>query len=129
TRTTLERRVNALGVNEPVIQTRGNDQIIVELPGVANPEEAVHVLQQTALLEIIDPKGQYLRPGTLVNTSLGPASDALGGTPTAHGEGTPAATPVAAPDAAAAATPLASPEATPVAAAAATDQSNGPTYD
>ena len=78
TRRTLDRRVNGLGVSEPMIQTRGNDQIIVELPGVADPQEAIGILQQTALLEIIDPLGQYLPPGTLVNTTLGPASDALG---------------------------------------------------
>ena len=36
TRDTLERRVNALGVSEPLVQTRGNDQIVVELPGVAD---------------------------------------------------------------------------------------------
>ena len=34
TRDTLERRVNGLGVSEPLIQTRGNNQIVVELPGV-----------------------------------------------------------------------------------------------
>jgi preprotein translocase subunit SecD len=100
TRRTLERRVNGLGVSEPLIQTRGNDQIIVELPGVDDPQEAVGILQQTALLEIIDPLGQYLPPGTVVNTTLGPAEDALGNeapepaaTPIA---GTPVATPVAA---------------------------------
>ena len=40
TRQTLERRVNGLGVSEPLIQTRGDDQIIVELPGVDDPQEA-----------------------------------------------------------------------------------------
>jgi preprotein translocase subunit SecD len=103
TRRTLDRRVNGLGVSEPMIQTRGNDQIIVELPGVADPQEAIGILQQTALLEIIDPLGQYLPPGTLVNTTLGPASDALGdetpgsaATPAAPSAGTPVATPGAA---------------------------------
>lgn len=110
TRRTLDRRVNGLGVSEPLIQTRGNDQIIVELPGVADPQEAIGILQQTALLEIIDPLGQYLPPGTIVNTTLGPASDALGdetpgsaATPATF----PAGTPVATPDAAIAATPAA----------------------
>ena len=37
TRDTIERRVNGLGVSEPLIQTRGNNQIIVELPGVSDP--------------------------------------------------------------------------------------------
>ena len=38
TRQTLERRVNGLGVSEPLIQTRGDDQVIVELPGVDDPQ-------------------------------------------------------------------------------------------
>ena len=75
TRATLERRVNGLGVSEPLIQTRGSDQIIVELPGIEDPQDAVAVLQETALLEIIDPQGAYLPEGMLVNTSLGPATD------------------------------------------------------
>ncbi|MGH2615358.1 MAG: protein translocase subunit SecD [Thermomicrobiales bacterium] len=99
TRQTLERRVNGLGVSEPLIQTRGADQIIVELPGVDDPQEAIGILQQTALLEIIDPQGQYLPPGTLVNTTLGPAEDAPGAqaaaSPAATPQGTPVATPVA----------------------------------
>ena len=36
----LERRVNALGVGETVVQIAGNDRIIVELPGVDNPDQA-----------------------------------------------------------------------------------------
>jgi preprotein translocase subunit SecD len=104
TRDTIERRVNELGVSEPLIQTRGSDQIVVELPGLTDPEQAIQVLQQTALLEIVDPMGQYLPPGTTVTTSLGGPED-LGVEPGA------AATPVGA-------TPVAgSPEAaTPVAA-------------
>ncbi len=111
TRDTISRRVNGLGVSEPLIQTRGNDQIIVELPGVQDPERAVRVLQQTALLEIIDTNGQYLPEGTVVNTSLGNATDLQGGT------ATPGATPNATPGATPAATPSASatPGATPAA--------------
>jgi len=104
TRQTLERRVNGIGVSEPLIQTRGSDQIIVELPGVDDPQEAIAILQQTALLEIIDPLGQYLPPGTLVDTTLGPADDAPGAE--AQGaDATPSATPVAATPVAGARTP------------------------
>lgn len=98
TRDTIERRVGGLGVSEPLVQTRGNNQIIVELPGVTDPEQAVEVVRQTALLEIIDTNGQYLAPGTVVNTSLGSSDSVNGGTPTADGS------------------PVASPEASPVAA-------------
>ncbi|MDP9366397.1 MAG: protein translocase subunit SecD [Chloroflexota bacterium] len=118
TRATLERRVNGLGVAEPLIQVRGDDQIIVELPGVEDPQEAVRTLQQTALLEIIDPQGQYLPEGVFVNTSLGNADAAR-----SAAEGTPVAgSPVASPGA----SPVASPEATP--AAGAEPPPTGPAY-
>lgn len=75
TRDTLERRVNALGVSEPLVQTRGSDQIVVELPGVDDPDQAIEVLQDTALLEIIYTNGQALPPGTVVTTTLGGPED------------------------------------------------------
>jgi preprotein translocase subunit SecD len=77
TRDTLERRVNALGVSEPLVQTRGSDQIVVELPGVEDPDQAIEVLQDTALLEIIDSNGVAIAPGTVVTTSLGGPEAAL----------------------------------------------------
>lgn len=92
TRDTLERRVNALGVTEPLVQTRGNNLIVVELPGVDDPEAAIDVLQETALLEIIDTNGQSLPVGTVVRTSLGDPSSA-NATPEATPGATPAATP------------------------------------
>ena len=49
--TVLSKRVNGLGVSEPVIQTAGNDKILVQLPGVDNPEQAERVLGGTAQLE------------------------------------------------------------------------------
>lgn len=77
TRDTIARRVNGLGVSEPIIQTRGDNQIVVELPGVEDPEAAIDLLKTTALLEIIDTNGQALPVGTRVNTTLGPATDAV----------------------------------------------------
>jgi len=81
-----------------VIQTRGNNQIIVELPGVKNPEEAVATLSQTALLEIVSSGSTPLPVGQTITTSLG-GPESLGGTraaatPTATGaNGTPATPP------------------------------------
>lgn len=68
----IEQRVNALGVGETVVQRAGNDRIIVELPGVANPEQAVETLRGTGRLEFIDSQGQYLADGTIVRTSNSP---------------------------------------------------------
>jgi SecD/SecF fusion protein len=48
----LRRRVDALGVSEPSLQRSGDRRIIVELPGVDDPEEAVEVIGRTAQLSI-----------------------------------------------------------------------------
>lgn len=50
-KTVVENRVNALGASEPVIQTVGQDQIVVQLPGVNDPKEAERVLGGTAQLD------------------------------------------------------------------------------
>ncbi|MGL4575424.1 MAG: protein translocase subunit SecD [Burkholderiaceae bacterium] len=50
--TTLNNRINALGVAEPVIQQQGADRIVVQLPGVSDPAEAKRVLGRTATLEV-----------------------------------------------------------------------------
>lgn len=47
----VRNRVDALGVSEPVVQTVGTDQILVQLPGVSDPEQAERVLGGTAVLE------------------------------------------------------------------------------
>jgi preprotein translocase subunit SecD len=47
----IERRVNAYGVTEPVIQKLGNDQILVQLPGVEDVEQAIQLIGQTAELD------------------------------------------------------------------------------
>ena len=46
----LRRRVDALGVAEPTLQRSGDRRIIVELPGVADPEQALDVIGRTAQL-------------------------------------------------------------------------------
>ncbi|BAY65839.1 protein-export membrane protein SecD [Calothrix brevissima NIES-22] len=47
----VEGRINGLGVSEPVIQTVGTDKILVQLPGVNDPEQAEKILGGTAQLE------------------------------------------------------------------------------
>ena len=47
----IERRVDILGVTEPVIQKQGEDRILVELPGVSEAEKAKSLIGETALLE------------------------------------------------------------------------------
>jgi preprotein translocase subunit SecD len=47
----IEKRVNVLGVTEPVIQQLGEDRIVVELAGISDIEKAKNIIGQTALLE------------------------------------------------------------------------------
>ncbi|MBI5671497.1 MAG: protein translocase subunit SecD [Chloroflexi bacterium] len=53
----VERRVNALGVGEATVQVQGNHRILVELPGVRDPQQAIETIQRTALLEFVDFSG------------------------------------------------------------------------
>lgn len=53
----VARRVNALGVTEPTVQVQGDSRILVELPGVRDPQQAINTIQQTALLEFVDFSG------------------------------------------------------------------------
>ncbi len=48
---TLRKRVNELGVAEPVIQQQGDSRIVVQLPGVQDPARAKEILGATATLE------------------------------------------------------------------------------
>jgi preprotein translocase subunit SecD len=50
---TIENRVNAFGVAEPIIQRQGltGDRIVVQLPGIEDPERVKELLKETAFLE------------------------------------------------------------------------------
>jgi preprotein translocase subunit SecD len=50
--TTLNKRINELGVAEPIIQQQGADRIVVQLPGVQDVAKAKDILGRTATLEI-----------------------------------------------------------------------------
>ncbi len=49
--TTLRKRVNEIGVSEPVIQQQGEDRIVVQLPGVQDTTGAKDIIGATATLE------------------------------------------------------------------------------
>jgi preprotein translocase subunit SecD len=68
----IERRVNPGGVSEAIVQRRGSDRVIVELPGIRNIEEAKTLIGTTAQLDFreqktIDGKQEWVvatAPGT-----------------------------------------------------------------
>lgn len=47
----IQNRVDEFGVAEPIIQFEGSDRILVQLPGLEDPERAVSLIGKTALLE------------------------------------------------------------------------------
>jgi preprotein translocase subunit SecD len=49
---TLHKRVNELGVAEPVIQQQGADRVVVQLPGVQDTARAKDIIGRTATLQI-----------------------------------------------------------------------------
>ncbi len=62
--TTLRNRVNQLGVAEPLVQRQGVDRIVVQLPGVQDPNQLNKILTATATLEfrLVDQSGD--EPGS-----------------------------------------------------------------
>ncbi len=52
-RTIIENRVNSTGVAEPVITVQGSDRIVVELPGVSDPNAIQKLVGQTGQLEFV----------------------------------------------------------------------------
>jgi preprotein translocase subunit SecD len=61
-RRVIDRRINGLGVSEPVIQAIGDDKILLQLPGIENIEQANDIATRQAKLEIKVPDSA--NPGT-----------------------------------------------------------------
>jgi len=70
--TTLNRRVNQLGVAEPVIQQQGADRIVVQLPGVQDTARAKEILGRTATLEVRMVDEEAMRSGSTFNVDVFP---------------------------------------------------------
>ncbi|HBI70653.1 protein translocase subunit SecD [Massilia sp. IC2-278] len=66
---TLSKRINELGVTEPVIQRQGADRIIVQLPGVQDVARAKDLIGRTATLELrlVD---NSVTPGTELSSTI-----------------------------------------------------------
>jgi len=66
---TLAKRVNELGVSEPVIQQQGPDRIVVQLPGVQDAARAKDIIGRTATLEVrmVD---ETITPGTEMSAAI-----------------------------------------------------------
>jgi preprotein translocase subunit SecD len=69
---TLHKRVNELGVAEPVIQQQGENRIVVQLPGVQDTARAKDILGRTATLEVRLVDEEAMRSGGTLNVDVFP---------------------------------------------------------
>jgi preprotein translocase subunit SecD len=70
---TLHKRVNELGVAEPVIQQQGADRVVVQLPGVQDTARAKDILGRTATLQI-----RLVEPNTAEAAEVVPTRERTG---------------------------------------------------
>jgi SecD/SecF fusion protein len=52
--TVMRNRIDKLGVSEPVVTKQGSDEIVIELAGVHNVNDAINIIGKTAQLELYD---------------------------------------------------------------------------
>jgi SecD/SecF fusion protein len=67
----MRSRVDKLGVSEPEIRKQGDNQIVIDLPGIKDPEAAAQIIGKTAQLELFD----------LESSLVGPSTSSLSGEP------------------------------------------------
>ena len=56
----IRNRIDQFGVSEPVLVKQGKDEIVVQLPGVKDPERALELIGRTAQLQfkLVDPEAR-----------------------------------------------------------------------
>ena len=82
-RIVVDNRVNGLGVTEPLVQLQGSERMIVELPGISNPDLAISTIRETGLLEFVDAGRTVIPDGTIIQTTFGQNTE-----PATEGEAT-----------------------------------------
>ncbi|MDR2088504.1 MAG: protein translocase subunit SecD [Clostridiales Family XIII bacterium] len=66
TQLVIERRVNEMGLSEPIVTIEGENRIRVELPGADDPEEAIRNIGKTAQLRFLLADGSLVLDGSMV---------------------------------------------------------------
>lgn len=59
----MQKRVNEMGLTEPIIQREGANRIIIELPGEKDPQKAIETIGKTAVLQFKDEEGNVKLTG------------------------------------------------------------------
>lgn len=79
----VRNRVDGLGVSEPLIQPKGDDQLIVDMPGIKDKDEALNIIGQTAVLTFRAHKPDFPEGAPAPVQSVAPSPNADGGASTA----------------------------------------------
>ncbi len=70
----MQKRINEMGLTEPIIQREGGNRIIIELPGEKDPQKAIETIGKTAVLEFKNEEGVVC----LTGEDLKDASEQMG---------------------------------------------------
>ena len=78
TQSVIERRVNEMGMSDPIVTIEGTNRMRVELPGVENAEEATATISQTAQLKFLLADGTEVLTGADIRDSNAQMSQEVG---------------------------------------------------
>src|SRR5207244_4914955 len=65
--TVMRNRIDKLGVSEPLVTKQGKDEIVIELAGVHNANDAINIIGKTAQLELYDLETSVTGPSAGAN--------------------------------------------------------------
>ena len=87
----IERRLNSSGLGEPIVQVLGEDRLLVQIPGVSDPENAKDLIGETAQLEFLHrtrnvPQRLDFEQGEIVSYSVVEVTPELFAPPEEEGE-------------------------------------------
>ncbi len=71
----IRNRIDALGVTEPLVQKSGDRRIVLELPGVSDPDLAIATVREQAFLEFVDAGYTDIPEGTSIRTTIATGSE------------------------------------------------------
>jgi SecD/SecF fusion protein len=66
----IRERIDKLGVREPAVTRQGPNQIVIQLPGIKDPERAKEIIGKTAELEFYDLQGDLVPPSISANNPV-----------------------------------------------------------
>ena len=76
--TVIRNRIDKLGVSEPLVTKQGSNEIVVELAGVHNVQDAINIIGKTAQLELYDLETSVTGPSATATGQIRPTQTLYG---------------------------------------------------